>query len=94
MKYFITTIRREESGKRKSRCWGYYSTKQAAERELKKAYAFFHEGLYYNFAVIEAIGEGCLSYDSKPTWFSLTSRAAKKIDAPKWAKQIVGWGIG
>lgn len=63
--YFITTI---DSKDKDTRCVGYYSTFEQAEKAVISNMFDICETCY-DYAVIENIPEGIYQYDFNPTWY-------------------------
>ena len=76
-KYFVTSIRTDEQGRKDSRCWGYLDTFEEAENYLLGS-DYCWELAYYDYAVIEAVGPGFVDPDLNPVWYKGT---AYKMDA-------------
>lgn len=93
--YFITALTHVNfdvenvKGYPNSRCFGYYADLETAKRKLKYNTMDIHE-LYYNYAVIEKIGEGIHADVEEEYWYKYNRENGiwKPINKPETTKGI------
>jgi hypothetical protein len=93
----------EDLNYKDKRCWGWYSTEEAAREAVKRNAADMHETIYA-YAVIERVSSGIPPDTEDIQWFQWTDDPEsvspygpynwKECDAPEWSMGIIGWGIG
>ena len=95
--YFITTIEVKRKQIKDTRCVGYYSKFDEAEKVVLSNSCDICETCY-DYAVIENIPEGLYQYDFHPTWYKyqkLVGGYTKCENLPDFIKAIdVGYAIG
>lgn len=96
--WFITVIHIDKEGKfSDSRCWGYYANKQDCIDDLHNNNTDMSE-YYYNYAVIEDIGEGISMYPTERQFFKFIRQkdcsGFFEIEEPEWAKHLCNFAIG
>ena len=94
--YTVTSVNIEQPVPR-TRCWGYYFSKNEAIEAVKNNTGDLVECGYYSHAVIEEIKEGILQVDLTPLWFRFTDQEVGKaveIDRPPDQIGIVNYGMG
>jgi hypothetical protein len=100
--YLITSLEGDSCPSRK-RCWGWYSTEEAAREAVRRNAADMYETIYV-YVVIEKVFSGVIPEISVVQWFKWSEDPEsaspygffgwKECPAPKWSEGIEGWGIG
>lgn len=91
--YFITTIDSKDGD---TRCVGYYSTFEKAEKAILNNACDIWETCY-NYCVIENIKEGLYQYDQEPIWYEwnkIKEQYEKIEEKPEGYERMVGFAIG
>lgn len=87
------------------RTWGWYEEVGEAQRAVLENRTDIFESLYYDTAVIEAVGEGVMAEPIPQGWYRASSSGGDgndawlhpkviSIETPNWAVGHYGWGIG
>lgn len=95
---FVVACYRPSDGIRRSytRTWGWFSTKKEAMRAVEVDHTGMFEIGYYTHAVIESFLPGIFPYGKQVAWYNYNpkTKKAKLVPAPKFAKNVVNFGMG
>ena len=93
--YTITTVCTEKNY-RNTRCVGWVSENDEAYDIVTNNHGDIAESGYYQYAIIEQMGEGLYYTPKEEFWFEWNADTKKydPIDTPKEFKNVTGFGMG
>lgn len=89
----------------RTRTWGWYVTRTAAETAVLQNWTDLFENGYYRWAVIEAFPEGLSHYGVAVGWYEATYKERQhrgrfreeptvcRIEPPEWTANKCNWGM-
>ena len=102
--WFLTSIHADESTilrhpnggikvEKSARTFGYYRGFQAAWEAVKNNTGNMRE-CFYNYLVMECIGEGVHALCNECEWFKWNGNNWSSCKKPEWARGMINWALG